>query len=133
MIVPTPLDLDALLVAVAEFYAARGSSRDADALKAAERVCATLRSSLKPDAIIGSNIAVARPLWRMAKTGELTRYMEKHLARDIADRIYERPDIVNTIVRADLDADNQPTAVPKRMVLHTASLRFLAIPIKEKS
>lgn len=133
MILPMPLDLDALLVAVAEFYAARGASRDADALKAAERVCAALRTSMKPDAIVGANIIVTRPLWRLAKTGELSRYMEMHLAHGIANRILERPDLVSTIKRADLDADNQPTTVPKRMVLHTTDLRFLAIPIKEKS
>lgn len=133
MILPMPLDLDALLVAVDEFYAARGASRDAAALKAAERVCAVLRSSLKPDAIVGAKITVTRSLWRLAKTGELTLYMERNLTRDLADRIFKRPDLMSTVKRADLDADNQPTTVPKRMVLHTADLRFLAIPIKEKS
>lgn len=123
--------LDALHVAVAEFYAARGASDDKAALAAAERVCARLRDFLRPDDAINAQVSVNRSLWRLAKSGELETYLRTRLAVALAANLLTRPDVLAAIRIANLTAAGEPAVVPKHMHYHTADLRVLAVPIEE--
>ena len=129
---PAPLDLDALLVAVNEFYEARGASRDRDALGAAERICFALRASLPPDVVITSRVDVSRSLWRRAQRSDLDQYMDTALARELARNIAARPDFVAGIVRANLNEAGQPATIPKHMHHHSAEIRIVVLPLKQE-
>lgn len=121
---------DALLNDVAQFYAARGASHDKDALAAAERVCAALRSILRPADTL-AQVTVGRSLWRLAKSGELEGYMRQKLAREMTARLLERSDVLAAVRIANLTEAGEPASVPKHMHYHTADLRLLVVPIEE--
>ena len=124
-------DLDAMHVAVADFYAARGASDDKAALAAAERVCARLRNVLRPDDAINAHVSINRSLWRLAKSGELKTYMRTRLAIAMAAELLTRPDMLAAVRLANLTAAGEPAVVPKHMHYHTADLRVLVVPIEE--
>ena len=129
---PAPLDLDALLVAVNEFYEARGASRDRDALGAAERICFARRASLLPDAVITSRVDVFRSLWRRAQRSDLDQYMDTALARELARNIAARSDFAAGIVRENLNEAGQPVTVPKHMHRHSAAIRIVMLLLKQE-
>lgn len=126
-----PFALDALLVAAADFYAARGASDDKGALRAAERVCALVRTLGEPSSTIAAQVTVGRSLWRLAKAGELDAYLRQKLSREFAARLFELPGVREAVRVGNMTVDGQPTIVPKHMHYHTADLRLLVVPIEE--
>lgn len=74
--------------------------------------------------------AVERSLWRL-QSGDLRRYLERGVARNIADAIVEK--MRGNILVTSIDKDGNEPRAPKHVVRHVAVLRFLLVPIEEES